>query len=992
MVYAALLVALSISDHARAQIPGGLMNMFNAMMGAAIVNNARVQWSKVPSNETACIEEELQQRGTSIGGLIQNGIAPNDPRVASVRFGCRTAALSPSEVIPNAPIETGSLSEKPTFDCSKARSLTARTMCLDLAGASADWDLITAYWARYFTLAEGQRQRFDQGQRDWLDSLNQKCPGTRNPQECVLTAYHRRAAAYRSQLVGDGLAEARLTPEQHAKIQQSLIELGYLNGDPDGEFGSNTRAAIRRFKALSGAAENEFLTAQESAQLLHGTAVAVPSSCRVMDPTGTPLNVREEPNGVVVDTLTNGTLLQVLGIQQDSRGREWARVQTQRALGWAFRDYIDCSPTRVAQAPTSPGPPPPQAPPQPPPPPKIEAARLKEAHIFLDDAKKFINQQKSVSSISEIAEEAAILQLALNQFDEHRAVESMRKLNDLLRPIPSFTEFVQQQKTERNREEARQLSEGRIQAKENESFIDGYLRSHLGDPKTEPLLSQRAQIESALKLNSIEEITEANDAVASYATNNGLIEAYAESKKRFEHPEPSPPHTEGTLRDRLTPKSMFLVEGPADEIMLLYNASPTAPKVWKNVRGDVVFQDDTASICFAQPDAELAITRYVDHYLGDRGAKKIISVSPPCDLSSVGKTIDVIAFQRGELLKSREDYVLALAKMAEGETFRRYEAVKDYASVFQKRQALSLQFEAEVDNNSRKGFGVIAANTTAIACVIPPSQPDRSDGLKELLKRNADAIAPALTAEWQFVDTPTNDLAFLGLQRQQCGYLLGDDNALRAIMLALRRQNLKYSFAPVWWNEKELDQATFDAHDAAQEEILKRNDLERKQKGEEALQEQRKKNQQSEKTEIERKLREANGTKARGLMNYIHDLVSAMAEQRPVADDDLFPTYSNWLNRRFADQWETFNVSSDVEDFGTAQWEHRPLDAVVVKTIVHQKNRILGKYEDRCYLFGFVSDDEFSILRDSFAFNCGDTPEVDKWKVGERFKSQWNAD
>jgi hypothetical protein len=89
------------------------------------------------------------------------------------------------------------------------------------------------------------------------------------------------------------------------------------------------------------------------------------------------------------------------------------------------------------------------------------------------------------------------------------------------------------------------------------------------------------------------------------------------------------------------------------------------------------------------------------------------------------------------------------------------------------------------------------------------------------------------------------------------------------------------------------------------------------------------------KSEIERKLREANGTKARGLMNHIHDLVSGMAEKRPVDNGDLFPTYSKWLDRRFADQWETFNVSSDVADFGVVQWENRPLDAVVVKTIVH---------------------------------------------------------
>jgi hypothetical protein len=133
-------------------------------------------------------------------------------------------------------------------------------------------------------------------------------------------------------------------------------------------------------------------------------------------------------------------------------------------------------------------------------------------------------------------------------------------------------------------------------------------------------------------------------------------------------------------------------------------------------------------------------------------------------------------------------------------------------------------------------------------------------------------------------------------------------------MLALRREKMKYTFAPVWWDEKDAVQTTFDVHDATQQEILKQQDLDRKRKAEEALQAERDRSKETQKGEIERKLRDANGTKARGLMNYIHDLVSAMAEKRAVENADLFPSYSQWLDRRFADQWETFNVTSDVAD------------------------------------------------------------------------------
>jgi hypothetical protein len=54
LIFALLTVALGESNDALAQTPGGLMNMFTAIMGAAIVNNARVEWSKIRSDETSC--------------------------------------------------------------------------------------------------------------------------------------------------------------------------------------------------------------------------------------------------------------------------------------------------------------------------------------------------------------------------------------------------------------------------------------------------------------------------------------------------------------------------------------------------------------------------------------------------------------------------------------------------------------------------------------------------------------------------------------------------------------------------------------------------------------------------------------------------------------------------------------------------------------------------------------------------------------------------
>ena len=699
------------------------------------------------------------------------------------------------------------------------------------------------------------------------------------------------------------------------------------------------------------------------------------------------MNIRTAPNGGdIIETLDNGTQVRVIGTQPDARGRNWSQIERvghTGTIGWVYRDYIDCTST-----PPNGG----EKQPQPARPP-IETPALKEAGAFLEDSKGFIANQKSVPGISTIANEAATLQIAINKIDEPAAVQSVQRLTELLKPIPGFVQFEQQQRANRQREKARMLAEAQTDSKRNMFFIDSYMKDHLGDPTTGPLLKLRDQIETSVKANTIDEISKANIALSDYITQNGLSDAYGASTTEFSNPTERLPENPKTLAERLgiSDKSKFVIEGSRDDIILLYNSSPTAPGVWKNVRGDIVFQNDAASLCFVKA-SDIAIERYVERILADRGVKQLTTVKPPCDLSKAVSGIDIIAFQRGDLLKSREDSILGLVKMVEGDTFRKYEIISDYATTFQNRQTQSLQIETDVDSNTRKGFGVIGLAGPPVACIITPEKAERSDGLKELLRRNTDLIAPTMTSDWQSVDTANTDVAFLGLQRRQCGYVAGEASALRSIMLALRRDKLKYVFAPVWWDEKEVDQATFDVNDNIRIAIIKKDQRDQAAAAQAALDDQRERDKQTNKTEIERKLRDKYGVKARGLKNVIHDLVSGVAQQRVLDSEGIFRSYSAWMDGRFTNHWETFDVSSEIADFGLAQWQRRSLDAIVVRTIIHQKNRILGRYDEPCYMFGLIDDEEFNMWRESFAVECNDTGFVSRWKIGKSFQSEWNAD
>lgn len=67
--------------------------------------------------------------------------------------------------------------------------------------------------------------------------------------------------------------------------------------------------------------------------------------CKVTDPTGTPLNVRNGPNGTITGKLANGTLVAILDHADDSNGKPWLRVKdytAKKPIGWVFREFVSC--------------------------------------------------------------------------------------------------------------------------------------------------------------------------------------------------------------------------------------------------------------------------------------------------------------------------------------------------------------------------------------------------------------------------------------------------------------------------------------------------------------------------------------------------------------------------------------------------------------------------------------------------------------------------
>lgn len=170
------------------------------------------------------------------------------------------------------------LSDRPSFDCAqvtaRGSNIVAQTLCSGRDGAIADWSLNSTIWATANLGNDAQRRAFEQDQESWRARLDQNCPAmgfnigfSYQQQQCILKEFHQRTSFLQSKLTGDALVEARLSPEQHAQIQQSLTRKGFLIGSADGEFGNVTRQAIRAFQQASGNPSTGFLTTRQISDL-----------------------------------------------------------------------------------------------------------------------------------------------------------------------------------------------------------------------------------------------------------------------------------------------------------------------------------------------------------------------------------------------------------------------------------------------------------------------------------------------------------------------------------------------------------------------------------------------------------------------------------------------------------------------------------------------------------------------------------------------------
>ena len=76
---------------------------------------------------------------------------------------------------------------------------------------------------------------------------------------------------------------------------------------------------------------------------LAATPALAADRCKVTDPTGAPLNIRDLQMNII-GTIDNGVVIYMQREGKDPTGKPWAYVADANGsgLGWVYREYISC--------------------------------------------------------------------------------------------------------------------------------------------------------------------------------------------------------------------------------------------------------------------------------------------------------------------------------------------------------------------------------------------------------------------------------------------------------------------------------------------------------------------------------------------------------------------------------------------------------------------------------------------------------------------------
>lgn len=631
-----------------------------------------------------------------------------------------------------------------------------------------------------------------------------------------------------------------------------------------------------------------------------------------------------------------------------------------------------------------------------------------EAKKVIDDASSFVKANTATPKLLDYVQQIADLNSSLSGGDPVDTEAKTRALLKSLQADDDFQKFRVRREEERRQQTARDLADAVHTLASQRKFSVTVVTRDPTSGNAARMLPLIKRAELALAKPDLEGVQTVVGEIDKLFQETGLSGEFAATQKIETQQEASiqnatPSGEAGGTERRPTQqatsvqlvetnKNAFLLRGDLQDVVLMFNSSPSAPHVVRNLRGDIVFTENRADACLFGRDGD-------DNELGSvvrstlsayDTAKTVVLAGDPCDADRLN-SYDVVATRRGTFLRQNPEAALALIKAIEVDAFKGLVTVPgaQLKAAATADAVAATEIAADVDKGVKEGFGLLllAGNSPTI-CLVTQDQPEAH---RQLLVGRSQRLESDLGGAPTLAPTSA-DGAFVNAKRGQCGAIYARSTELKDLAGALKRDGLGYRFSSVWIGNDEV-KAMADRLQAQKENAERQSsERQRRMAEEQHLASLRATDEASKLSSLQAASREkyastANAAQAK-ISQDVKDFIEVPDDSKSAAR--LFPQFAALYRNELANRWELMSENAELDDYGTSDFKGRKLDTPFSRITIELKNRMLGDYKKVCFIFGDIEDSEFAMRRDAVAISCDDDAALSRWKVQHGFQSLWN--
>ncbi|CAH0343230.1 peptidoglycan-binding domain-containing protein [Rhizobium sp. CECT 9324] len=610
---------------------------------------------------------------------------------------------------------------------------------------------------------------------------------------------------------------------------------------------------------------------------------------------------------------------------------------------------------------------------------------------LLADIASFTEAKRSIAKPLDVAKALVRLRQLNGSKDVNTIEQALVFTEDLLKNEPDFQKFLTEKQKASEVAQVNARTTAVAELRRTSAFVESFVAKNLLDDSVNDLLLLQEKLNEAQNSGQYEQIFNMQKTAKLEIERLDLNTDLA----AFVYEENAPVKSDvqqATNGLAVTDSNRALLEGERNDVLILGNFTAQAPHLLVDLVGNTTFDAGKVDACWiSNTTTELPLRDHVVPALRSFGGQ---SIAPQgfCTAATAAKS-DVVVIERGAFLKQNVLDVQPIVDAFERGDLKVVKAIlwSDVGQSAENDGQLAETIRTEVLGKVRTGFGFLRFENASrqLCLVLDPAEVEFHQRALAIRAQDLERVLP------QYADfaTLSLDRAFAGVQKQSCGAIYAGEGDMARLLEGLQKINASYSVAPIWIDDQLVEEGralSLRSEEEKQREIAaRRQELEAeaaalKVKSEEAA---------VVRAKAQAELRDRYSQESRAAYNDIAEFSKRFTNSDPDALAQiaaLFPDLASWRSERSSNGWVVDRYNDELVDYGTADWQGRRLEAVVIKTSVTTKNAVRGEYSDACFVLGYLIDNEFEMRRDPITLPCETASTgLQTWQTGSSFESRW---